>query len=470
MTIVNFYGPCNGSSSACRQVVRFVAGTFAVICIPFLMSGCNLTAKLTSDPIEVKFESGPEITLEPADFAHSPGDDGNVERAGSTGSGTLFESLAIDTQSQGESVTPPRSEDSTASADTVNAKGTHAPSVTSEVHTPRPSYFASAKPGKAVTVSGLVGQVNGRPIFVDEVFEPIADQLAIWGREKPYNDFFRDAYGLIQQRLRTVVENKLLLAEAEIKLTPQQQEGLIKFLGSIREGTILKGGGTETGTNRQLQNEQGLTLDEHLRQVRRQILIREEVRSKIERRVVVTWRDVERYYRTHPDEFNPPASIQLRIIAVKPENAEQKEQVAAALTERQAFEFVADEYSDLSLPGGLYRTMELPDGIENATVTTWPKVNEAIRTLKEGDIAGPFEVTNPDFAVWVYVEKYEDGTPIPLFEAQRGIEAKLRDVYFEYEAQKYFRQLRDRGNYDDFDQMAQSLLAVALDRWAPPGE
>jgi len=470
MTILNFYGTCNGSSSARRQVVRFSVGMCAVIAIPCLLSGCNLTAKLTSDPIEVEIESGPEITLEPEDFAHSPKDNEEVERAGSTGSETSFESLAIDTQAQGESLELPRGGDSISSTDAVSANVTGDPSVNSEVHTPRPAYFASAKPGKAVTVSGLVGQVNGRPIFVDEVFEPIADQLAIWGQEKSYRDFFRDAYGLIQQRLRTVVENKLLLAEAEIKLTPQQQEGLIKFLSGIREGTILRGGGTETGTNRQLENEQGLTLDEHLQQVRRQILIREQVRSKIERRVVVTWRDVERYYRTHPEEFDPPASIQLRIIAAKPENTEKKKLVAEALAEGQAFEFVADQYSDLSLPGGLFPKMELPDGIENAKVTNWPTVNKSIRSLKEGDIAGPFEVKNPDFAVWVYVEKYEDGSPIPLFDAQRGIEAKLRDIYFEDEAQKYFRQLRERGNYDDFDQMAQSLLAVALDRWAPPEE
>lgn len=462
----------NNSPSILMLMVLLVLG------IPVFLetAGCSFTKKVTNsitepiqariqgETIDVNLASGPETTLDAQDFTYTATGDVDTD----TLDGGNTQSIHGEDQST-DGMTGDLDHNTSITSTTTEAVDPAPPlagSTENEIIT-RPAYLTSSQLGGAVTVSGLVGQVNGRPIFVDEVLAPIADQLAILGSENTYQDFFRDALVLIKRQLRTVVENELLLAEAERTLDSNQRVGLINFIGEMRKGTIRQYGGTETQAERKLREEQGLTLQEHMDQLRKQILIREQVRKEIAGNIIVSWHDVERYYRNHPKEFNPPASIQLRVIVVKDTDTAKKEKVEAELAAGRPFEVVSQENSDLmATKSGLMSEVKLTDGLENAKVTIWPSVNEAVQTMHEGDVRGPFTV--PSYFVWVRVEHYEDGTPISLYDAQKGIEAKLRDRYFQEATAKYFQKLLDRGNYDDFDLMSQSLLAVALDRWAPP--
>jgi len=332
--------------------------------------------------------------------------------------------------------------------------------------TARPAYLAASRPGVPVTVSGVVGQVNGRPIFVEEVLAPINDQLAVWGREMSYREFIEAARSLIRERLMRVVEHELLLAEAESSLSSEQRVGLRFFLEDLRLNRVLEGGGSLRQAERRMREESGLTLDEHLDQQRRELLIQEHLRNTIGDRIIVSWRDIEQYYRENQEEFNPPASMRIRLIGIRGPDEDKARRVNEALRQGQPFEYVAAEYTDvLQSSDGLMSPVELQGDQEIPQVTAWPEVNQALAGLERGEYAGPIDVG--PLTLWAYVEEYSDGEPISLYEAQKEIESKLRAQMMQQELREYSTKLRERGNYDDIGIMADSLLAVALDRWAP---
>ena len=81
------------------------------------------------------------------------------------------------------------------------------------------------KPGESVIVDSLVGHVNGRPIFADEFLEPIEDRLLRASEETIGIQREQVFMMIINDWLREVVLNELILAVAQASLTEQQQMG-----------------------------------------------------------------------------------------------------------------------------------------------------------------------------------------------------------------------------------------------------
>lgn len=325
--------------------------------------------------------------------------------------------------------------------------------------------------GEVRTVAGLIGQVNGRPIYIDDFFQPIADYLANIGREQDYATFVQTAARLIKLRLDTVIDNELLLAEAQSLLTSSEQAGVRFLKERIRGQLILSYGGSEGEANRRLIEETGVGLDEQVEQYHRQILIRDKVIKQIDSGVSVTWRDIERYYESNEAEFNPPPSIQLRLILVRDADDDTVSTINRKLASLEPFESVAEQYSRYRpADGGLMGDpILLTGGIENTELTAWPEVDQGVRGLGEGEYAGPFMVgNNGTTAVWAYVELFSDGQGSSLFESQAKIKQLLEERQREDKRAAYYDKLRSRGNYDDKETMLIKLLEISIERWAPP--
>lgn len=324
--------------------------------------------------------------------------------------------------------------------------------------------------GEPLIVSGLVGQVNGRPIYVDEFFEPIASQLELLGREKTRREFVAEAYLLIGQRLRDLVINELVYAEALTMVTENQEIGLRYFLKQLEEDvTTSAGEGSRFRADQRLLEESGITVDELVEQEKRRQLIQFFIQKDIEKRVFISWRDIERYYRDNAEEFNPPASIQLRILTVPADDAPRRAAVEQGLADDLPFEYLAGQHgTTLASRQGLLPETPLPNGIENTPLTRWPSVDAVARTLAVGEHGGPVE--EGDQLIWVHVEKHEDGAGRSLYEAQLDIQNKIHDQRYAEEQAKYLSDLFGRGNTDDLEEMSLSLLTVALRRWAAPEE
>ena len=316
-----------------------------------------------------------------------------------------------------------------------------------------------------VSHAGLVGQVNGRPIYVSEFFAPIENQLRILGTEKSRRDFIAEAYPLIKRQLAELVKNELVYAEAEASLTENERVGLRYFLDQL-EGDVTRPRG-RVAQNERMVAETGLGVDETIELERRRQLVMFKIQTAIRKRVIISWRDVQRYYRDHQAEFNPPASIQLRLLSIKADDPARRKEIEQSLADGYLFGTLAEEHSTmLASRGGLMEPVLLGQGIEGTSLTAWPEVDAVARTLKKGEYGGPVSVG--DRAIWIYVENLEDGSGRSLYEVQHEIESLLFQERYREQEQKYLAELFARGNMDDFDNMSILLLDIAMQRWAKP--
>ena len=85
------------------------------------------------------------------------------------------------------------------------------------------TFFDEVAPGESV-VDSLVGQVNGRPLYADEVLGPVADQLnaeylRLVEESTPpqWEQFQRVLIKLVASQLQDLVLNELYLSEASFR-------------------------------------------------------------------------------------------------------------------------------------------------------------------------------------------------------------------------------------------------------------
>ncbi|MBL1216924.1 MAG: peptidyl-prolyl cis-trans isomerase [Planctomycetes bacterium] len=333
---------------------------------------------------------------------------------------------------------------------------------------PPPSEYDRPMPQSGVLVGGLLGQINGRPIYIEDFFAPMAGELAIDGREMTRLEFAGAAKIKIEDRLFQMIRDELLLSEAESSLTEEQRMGLLYWLKQRRENVVRESGGYESAAQERALETRGVGVDEMIEQDRRSELVRAKLREEIISRIHISSRDVAQYYRTHPEEFDPPASIQLRLIFVKSDDQDTIAAVQRDLAADVPFEVVAGNYSSvLASKGGLWAPVELPDGLEESSPTgSWPEVDHLVRGLTQGDYGGPVAVQGN--SVWAYVEKYDEGLARTLYDAQHEITDNLFKQRFEEEQARYFDRLMARSSIDNPQPMVIELVRIALERWGKP--
>jgi parvulin-like peptidyl-prolyl isomerase len=326
---------------------------------------------------------------------------------------------------------------------------------------------AEVKPaGRELVVDAMVGQVNGKPIYASEVFRVIGDDvLARLGREKPRLEFQRDAAELIANELRSRVTNAVILAEAERGLTEQEQMGLLGFIKQQREEILSRYGGVLALAEAGILRDTGRTLDEELEARRQRLLTDKYLREKLYPKIHVNRREVERYYADHPEEFNPAPTVTVRLILVTDEK--RAELVDDALKQDASFESVAKQYSSFRADaGGLLPPFQISGPLSSFSSLSFPQLNEAARTLKEGEHS-PRVKLDKGFG-WVKIEKLVGGESRTLEQAFLEIEARLKGQKFNALSRRYLDQLMRSGNYTPIEDMAAALLNVAMSRYARP--
>jgi hypothetical protein len=320
----------------------------------------------------------------------------------------------------------------------------------------------SLNPGDQLIIDSLVGQVSGRPIFADALLAPIAEQLrSERAQSATPREFELRAKRIVDNRLRDVVLNELFLAESESSLTQQQQQGLLAFLRNLRERTIAESLGSVSQREQQLQAEQGLTLDQYLAARKDEVLIQTLLMQKVQPRVIVSWKDVQREYNRNKERFNPPALVTLKRIRLSTiTQAKLIEQVKGRLQRGDSFDAVA-----ASLDSSSVRTLDaLP--MKSADVSDIDIIDAYkpfLKGLREGQTTQPIAQQND--TVWLHVAKIERQPRRSIYDVQRQLINELERRRREEQQQKYIRSLFEKGIYDQLDQMSQRVLTVALLRY-----
>ncbi len=322
------------------------------------------------------------------------------------------------------------------------------------------------EPGERVIIDGMVGQVNGYPIFADAFLEPIADRLIALRDQVPVDAYSSQAARIVGAELQQVVLNALFLAEAEADLTLDERKGIQAWVQELGSRVISGYQGSEERARREIYETEGKSFEAHMQALRDQELIKQLVQQRIARRIIVSRSDIEREYRRRIDEFRPPPRITIARISLSTTDTIRIDEVNRRLGQGETLVAIAEAIGQGA--GAAWQTFEVPDG-------DLGQVDIASETLKshlaglheEGDVAGPFEIRG--FTWWLGIASIEQEPQLDIYDdlLQRRLAAHIRAARVSEEQERYIASLLDKGIYDELDEMGQRLLLIALRRYGP---
>ncbi len=310
------------------------------------------------------------------------------------------------------------------------------------------------------SIDGMIGQVNGRAIYTNDVFdEQLSETLAQWGRELSLSEFRKRAAERIVVRLNGMVTDALIYGEAQRDLSDQERQGLAVAMTKQREQLLREyGQGSAAVAEAVLQRQKGMGLDEMLENWRQAMVVQRYMRQKLRPMVNVTRRDIKRYYQDHYDEFNRPASRSVRVIQV--ESEEDVQYISDLLAGGTPFTEAAADQRNKFRPdqGGLMGDMA------GKQLFADEQVNQATLDLKAGEYVGPLTVGNRQW--FVAVDKINEAEGRSLMQVQTEIHNLLFEQQLREQTQRYREELFEKGSYNSIEQMAQTLVEIAEDRYA----
>ena len=390
-----------------------------------------------------------------SDFAHPPAEllTDVVEMSDEILEGPTLTTEGIAIEVDGRATTAQQSEVTSKRADGMT-----------EVDYVSPLEVARAlEPGQSWPVECLVGQVNGRPVFADAFFEPIEDQIIVATAMRDRTEARRALIETVRRQFKQTVDSELIVAEAESKLSAEQQQGLFAWIKTMQEETIAERGGSRAAAEASLEAEDAQTLDEFVQQTRDVMLARRLINERIAPRTIVAWRDVEQEYARRKAEFNPqPMIIIGRIRLNVTTDAAMVTQVKESIAAGKTFSAIALE---LKLPdGGRWNRFDLPpEGIKGTQLGD--ALKERLDGLAIDAMSEP--LLQPDFITWLTVMTIDQPMARSIFdrEVQLQLQAELKSRRTIIERERYISTLRSRWVTDDIGEMERRLLEIAVERY-----
>ncbi|MCP4833876.1 MAG: hypothetical protein GY895_03845 [Phycisphaera sp.] len=317
--------------------------------------------------------------------------------------------------------------------------------------------------GMPYPVDGLVGQINGRPVFADEFLLPLEDRILRIVAERPIAQAVREVDRLVALRFEEYVNSELIIAEAESMLSTDQQQGVLAWLQGVQDQTITDRGGTRDSAASSIEDEFGIGFEEFMSQRRSVALAQDLLQKRVQPRAIVSWRDVEQAYRRDYADFNPPAKVSIGRLRLHRER--ESEQVAVAeqlFAEGTGFM----EVIEVVEPGsdGEWLELELPpDGLAGTSLAT--KVKDRLDLERVGEVGESLE--QGPFVSWFTVLGIEQPPGRSIFDpsVQIGLENQLAGLRYSQEQSRYLDGLKDRWVAGDILQMRTRLLEISRARY-----
>ncbi len=303
-------------------------------------------------------------------------------------------------------------------------------------------------------VDAMIGQINGRPMYASQIFEQVGtDTLQTLGQQFPRNEFRKQATVLLGQTLSQMVQDALILAEAEAGLTEQEQRGLFGALQKIREDIISTYRGVESEAEADLADVGGI--EGKLELERQKLLVQKYRAEKVFPGISVNRREVERYYQKNRDKYNPPASIKLALVVARDKST--ADAVRAALS-RSTFAEAG------KVEAARYLEQEFQSDLAEFEGLRSDEVNQKVRRLEIGQHTDATRTAAG--MMWVKLLDIEQGEGKTLTEVYREIENQIRIQKFNQINREHVMELMKKGNYTPVENMLVVLMDVAMNRYA----
>ncbi|MEM1446174.1 MAG: peptidylprolyl isomerase [Planctomycetota bacterium] len=353
-----------------------------------------------------------------------------------------------------------------AEQDTSNVVASQSASATAEptivaraandpVDTPLP---ARIDPDDPLPVDGMIGQINGRPVYANDVLADLSDALAAKGRQLDAAQFENEAKQVINEAVRATLRSRLILAEAERALTEQEWQAVRYMRGQRREELLRTHGlGSLKATDRVLREETGRGLEETLTRFQEGIITRTYISQNLNALINVTRRDIERFYRENQDRFQPDPTRDLTIIVTDTQEA--ADEVTTQLESGVAFAEVATGPLQALSTDGVMTDLAGDEPFGR------PEIEGPMVDAEEGEWFGPVEVE--DGRLWfVKVDRVELAKHVSLEDAQASIEEALRQQQQSIRTEQFLKRLADEGNFTEPEAMVDALIRIAISRYA----
>lgn len=372
-------------------------------------------------------------------------------------------------------------------------------SVKRGVPPPRNSPLAASSES-LVLVDAKIGEINGRPIRVDEMFDPaqgatrlaqIAETQRLtrsdWfeARISPPNgdvnypatrEVWRSlAAAIFRNRLEQMLRDEVLTAEARAELKPDEKHGLQYFVQEQRENRRRAAGGSKAELERQLR-QKNQTEGRFSKDIETQVLIETQVQDKFRSRLKTSWKDVRLYYERNQQTYRPPLKARFRGILIGSDNADGVAEIMKALAAHQPFSEVAslpvNEYRPEE--GGLFPDAEFKGPFSQGDFFSASELNAAARTLTKGNAtAEPIErldQSGKKVLMWLYLDDIIDNSrPLSDPDVQMEIVQRLDSEALNIAVNAYIDRLKKRASFTDIETMTQTLVDIATERYWPTG-
>ena len=336
-----------------------------------------------------------------------------------------------------------------------------------------------ARQGTTELVAASMVQVNDSFITVDDVLIGLHGELLSMPRAASEQAFREAVTPIIEQQLRQLVYEALVLAEAQANLSGPQKEFIESEVADARREMIARVGGGEQALA-QYYRDRHTTLDRVLEEHRNRLTGRLYLQTRIDPGIVITRDMLLDYYRRHMAEFVVERRVQMQVVAVPfetflpevdgaeptPVEWQRARQQAREVIDAAAAAIMAgDDFGEVArnhsrgfhaLDGGVWPLMA--EGSFRET-----EVERNAFALDEGEICGIIETENGYYIVKAL--KVEPGQSVGFEESQEEIDAILRDQQYNQLASDYFMKLFGEATIAQSDEFMEMAIDGVVGRY-----
>jgi len=350
-----------------------------------------------------------------------------------------------------------------------------------------------------MTMEALLGQVEGRPIFVQDVLRPLdADLKRMAGLAKDLTEFRAVAREAIGRQLSTAIKDALVLKAAEDAMQEDDDKRIAMYMNKATNDLLSKYGGVRAVADRELRAAEGKTFDQKLTELRHQALMDLFLHRTLWPKISITRADILRAYeRDMKAKYTLQSEIDLYTITLpvvrwlkeKDELGKERtirnptpEQAAEAvrLAVARARELIAEIQADPSTGKFAKLAEDNSADIRKDDGGRWPKTRLGTLASEEmeraafaqppNSIAEPLVIAEKDPSlsrvVIIKVGEVKPGRVIPFSEAQGDIEKALKqDQYYSLQVE-FMRKLQEKAAIEAVDHMIEVAVDVAQSRYA----
>ncbi len=190
------------------------------------------------------------------------------------------------------------------------------------------------------TVGGVLLEVNGRPIFSDEVLAARRNALRGHAKRLPKGQFLEAALGEVAEEVRARVQAEFYLAVLEQNTSPDDIRLARLLTMTWRDRFITDHGGSEAVARRVAYEQEGMSLERLAEETYQQQLGRIFIQQRVAPQVRPAANDVRALYRELRDagDLSTPAEIDFALIEIRPDASTNSSETSLAAAKARAME------------------------------------------------------------------------------------------------------------------------------------